>query len=78
MPNNEAPTTHRSTHCLAPGAVCFGWDTVASRGRWTGNPPIDGIHTIYALLLLLLMYLHAGDRWGLGRWWNAPTPALLH
>jgi hypothetical protein len=28
--------------------------------------------------LLLLMYLHAGDRWGLGRWWRRHTPKLLH
>jgi thiosulfate dehydrogenase [quinone] large subunit len=44
----------------------------------TSNPVVDGTHSIYALTLLLLMYLHAGDRLGLGRWWSAHTPALLH
>jgi thiosulfate dehydrogenase [quinone] large subunit len=44
----------------------------------SGNPIIDGTHTIYALVLLLLMLLHAGNKWGLGRWWSARTPRLLH
>jgi thiosulfate dehydrogenase [quinone] large subunit len=43
----------------------------------SSNPAIDGTHTVYALLLLLLMFLHAGRRWGLGRWWEAHTPKLL-
>jgi thiosulfate dehydrogenase [quinone] large subunit len=43
-----------------------------------GNPIIDGTHTIYALLLLLLMFLHAGNQWGLGRWWSRHTPRLLN
>jgi thiosulfate dehydrogenase [quinone] large subunit len=42
------------------------------------NPIIDGTHTIYALVLLVLMFLHAGSRWGLGRWWSAHTPRLLN
>jgi thiosulfate dehydrogenase [quinone] large subunit len=42
------------------------------------NPVIDGTHTIYALLLLLLMFLHAGNQWGLGRWWSEHTPRLLN
>jgi len=44
----------------------------------SGNPLIDGTHTIYALVLLLLMFLHAGNRWGLGRWWEAHTPEVVH
>ena len=44
----------------------------------SNNPVIDGTHTIYALLLLTLMFLHAGRYWGLGRWWDRHTPALLH
>jgi thiosulfate dehydrogenase [quinone] large subunit len=42
------------------------------------NPIIDGTHTIYALVLLVLMLLHAGNRWGLGRWWSTHTPRLLN
>ena len=44
----------------------------------TSNPIIDGTHTIYALVLLVLMFLHAGNRLGLGRWWTARTPRLLN
>jgi thiosulfate dehydrogenase [quinone] large subunit len=44
----------------------------------TSNPVFDATHTTLALALLLLMYLHAGDRWGLGRWWRRHTPKLLH
>jgi thiosulfate dehydrogenase [quinone] large subunit len=43
-----------------------------------GNPIVDGTHTVYALVLVLLMSLHAGNRWGLGRWWSAHTPRLLN
>ncbi len=43
-----------------------------------GNPIIDGTHTIYAFVLLLLTFLHAGNRLGLGRWWSAHTPRLLN
>lgn len=42
------------------------------------NPIIDGTHTIYALVLLLLMFLHAGNKWGLGRWWSQNTPRILN
>jgi thiosulfate dehydrogenase [quinone] large subunit len=42
------------------------------------NPIIDGTHTIYAFVLLLLMFLHAGNKWGLGRWWSTRTPRFLH
>jgi thiosulfate dehydrogenase [quinone] large subunit len=44
----------------------------------SSNPVIDGTHTIYALLLVGLMALHAGNRWGLGRWWRAHTPRVLN
>jgi thiosulfate dehydrogenase [quinone] large subunit len=44
----------------------------------SNNPIIDGEHMAFALSLLLLMYLQAGNHWGLGRWWRARTPALLH
>jgi len=43
----------------------------------SSNPVIDGTHTIYALLILLLMFLHAGRRWGFGRWWEAHLPPVL-
>ena len=42
------------------------------------NPLLDGEHMIYGLVLVTLMYLRAGDHWGLGRWWRARTPSLLH
>jgi thiosulfate dehydrogenase [quinone] large subunit len=44
----------------------------------SSNPIIDGTHTIYALVLLLLLFLHAGNKWGFGRWWCAFTPRILH
>ena len=44
----------------------------------SSNPIVDGTHTIYALLLLLLMFLHAGNKWGFGRWWSSLTPRILH
>ncbi|MET0628234.1 MAG: hypothetical protein ABW033_07250 [Acidimicrobiia bacterium] len=44
----------------------------------TTNPLIDGQHMAFAFAILLLMYLQAGNRWGLGRWWRAHTPALFH
>jgi thiosulfate dehydrogenase (quinone) large subunit len=43
-----------------------------------GNPIVDGEHMTFAFSLLLLMYLHAGNRFGFGRWWEAHTPALIH
>jgi hypothetical protein len=33
-----------------------------------GNPAIDGEHNGVRLSLLLLMFMHAGNRFGLGRW----------
>jgi len=44
----------------------------------TSNPLLDGEHMAFALSLLLLMFLHAGNYWGLGRWWSARTPTFLH
>jgi hypothetical protein len=32
----------------------------------------------FAFSLLLLMFLHADNRFGLGRWWEAHTQSLLH
>jgi thiosulfate dehydrogenase [quinone] large subunit len=43
-----------------------------------GNPIVDGEHMAFAFSILLLMYLQAGNRWGLGRWWRVHTPALLN
>jgi len=43
-----------------------------------GNPIVDGMHTTYAFALLLLGFLHAGNYFGLGRWWEAHTPSLIH
>jgi hypothetical protein len=40
------------------------------------NPIIDGTHTIYALVLLVLMFLHAGNRLGSAAG-GAPTPPRL-
>jgi thiosulfate dehydrogenase [quinone] large subunit len=44
----------------------------------TSNPLLDGEHMAFALALLLLMFLHAGNHWGIGRWWSTHTPAFLH
>ena len=44
----------------------------------SGNPVVDGTHTTYALVIFLLMWLHASNYWGVGRWWRARTPAFLH
>jgi thiosulfate dehydrogenase [quinone] large subunit len=44
----------------------------------SGNPIIDAEHMMFAFSLLLLMFLHAGNTWGLGRWWEAHTPRWLH
>jgi hypothetical protein len=43
-----------------------------------GNPVIDGTHTVYAFVFLTLMFLHAGNRIGFGRWWEGHTPAFMH
>ena len=44
----------------------------------SSNPVIDGEHMSFALGILLLMFLQAGNYWGLGRWWRRHTPRLLH
>jgi thiosulfate dehydrogenase (quinone) large subunit len=44
----------------------------------SSNPLLDGEHMAFALSILLLMFLQAGNHWGLGRWWRAHTPKLLH
>jgi thiosulfate dehydrogenase [quinone] large subunit len=49
-----------------------GGSTVASN-----NPLLDE-HIIYSATLMLLMFVSAGRYWGLGRWWEAHTPAWLH
>ena len=40
--------------------------------------PYEPDLVIYALVLLLLMFLHAGNKWGFGRWWSSLTPRFLH
>jgi thiosulfate dehydrogenase [quinone] large subunit len=42
------------------------------------NPLIDGEHMAFAFSILLLMFLQAGNYWGLGRWWRRHTPVPLH
>jgi thiosulfate dehydrogenase [quinone] large subunit len=42
------------------------------------NPVIDGEHMAFGVGILLLMLLHAGNRWGLGRWWCRITATWLH
>jgi hypothetical protein len=32
----------------------------------------------FALGILLVMFLYAGNHWGLGRWWCRHTPTFLH
>lgn len=44
----------------------------------SNNPIIDGEHMAFAFSILLLMYLRAGNHWGLGKWWSAHTPKWLH
>jgi thiosulfate dehydrogenase [quinone] large subunit len=42
------------------------------------NPILDGEHMAFAFGILLLMFLHAGNFLGLGRWWSRHTPAWLN
>jgi thiosulfate dehydrogenase [quinone] large subunit len=42
------------------------------------NPVLDGEHLVFGLVCLVAWYIGAADHWGLGRWWKARTPALLH
>ena len=41
------------------------------------NNPIVDDHIIYSATLMLLMFVMAGRYWGLGRWWEAHTPAWI-
>jgi thiosulfate dehydrogenase (quinone) large subunit len=42
------------------------------------NPVIDAEHFMFAFVIFLLMWLHASNYWGIGRWWRGKTPAFLH
>jgi thiosulfate dehydrogenase [quinone] large subunit len=42
------------------------------------NPVIDAEHFMFAFVIFLLMWLHASNYWGIGRWWRGKTPAILH
>ena len=42
------------------------------------NPVIDAEHFMLAFIIFLLMWLHASNYWGVGRWWRATMPAILH
>jgi thiosulfate dehydrogenase (quinone) large subunit len=42
------------------------------------NPVFDAEHFMFAFILLLLMWIQASNYWGIGRWWRARTPAILH
>ena len=42
------------------------------------NPVIDAEHFMFAFSIFLLMWLHASNYWGIGRWWRGKTPAFLH
>jgi thiosulfate dehydrogenase (quinone) large subunit len=42
------------------------------------NPLIDGEHVTFALAIFLLMWIHASNYWGLGRWWRSHTPTVLN
>jgi thiosulfate dehydrogenase [quinone] large subunit len=44
----------------------------------SSNPLLDGEHMAFALSIFLLMWLHASSYWGLGRWWRAHVPVVLH
>jgi hypothetical protein len=61
----------------------LGWLSLLSILVWfslfppRGNPVIDGEHMAFAFSLLLLMFMHAGNRFGLGRWQEAHS-SLLH
>jgi thiosulfate dehydrogenase [quinone] large subunit len=44
----------------------------------SNNPVFDAEHFTLGFSIFLLMWLHASDYWGIGRWWRSKTPALLH
>jgi thiosulfate dehydrogenase [quinone] large subunit len=33
---------------------------------------------ILNIMIWFLMWIHASNYWGIGRWWRAHTPAFLH
>lgn len=37
---------------------------------WPENNPFMSDHIIYAIALVGLALVHAGDTWGIGRWWS--------
>jgi thiosulfate dehydrogenase [quinone] large subunit len=39
---------------------------------------LDDFGWMFAFIIFLLMWLHASNYWGIGRWWRAKTPAFLH
>jgi thiosulfate dehydrogenase [quinone] large subunit len=44
----------------------------------SNNPIFDAEHFTLAFVIFLLMWINASNYWGIGRWWRARTPALLH
>ena len=44
----------------------------------TAFPAFGRFHTIYALVVLTLMFVHARNRWGHGRWGETHTPTVRH
>jgi thiosulfate dehydrogenase (quinone) large subunit len=44
----------------------------------SNNPVFDAEHFMFAFIIFLLMWLHASNYWGIGRWWRAKTPAFLN
>lgn len=38
---------------------------------WPKNNPFIDEHIVYILVLCILVYMNAGDTWGLGRWWKS-------
>jgi thiosulfate dehydrogenase (quinone) large subunit len=68
------------------GAADYAWhfgvdgDAGWISSGFTSSPTegyIGGTDGPLAFILLLLMWLHASNYWGLGRWWRARTPAPL-
>jgi hypothetical protein len=61
--------------------ICMGliylWAFIA-QGSPSNNPVFDTTHFLLGFTIFLLMWLHASNYWGIGRWWRAHTPALLH
>lgn len=45
---------------------------------WPENNPFLDDHLIYAIALVVLALVHAGDTWGLGRWWNRQPLVRQH